>query len=93
MIYQYGTPDGFYGYNIVIKLERELILINHILHSLIWFTCPALWGDGVEYNSLYSGTLKFPYYKGYVAGTCLKISRTYSAVKQLVLLLVCKYGS
>ena len=47
----------------------------------------------MEYNGLYSGTLKFPYYKGYVAGTYLKISRTYSAVKKLLLLLVCKYGS
>ena len=42
---------------------------------------------------VFSDTLKFPYYKGYVAGTCLKISRTYSALKTLVLLLVCKYGS
>ena len=47
----------------------------------------------MEYNGLYSDTLEFPYYKGYVAGTCLKISRTYSALKKLVLLLVGKYGS
>ena len=63
-----------------------------IVHSLIWFTYPALWGDGVEYNGLYSGTLKFPYHKGYAACACLNISRTYSTVKKL-LFLVCKYGS